>query len=87
MTGGPKLIAEADRFSSIMIYIKIPVSHRIISIASSHLSKQVYFKPCLIMVSYFVGEEDAMSIQYLKMYVGETKRCSCGHYFKLVSAL
>lgn len=32
-----------------------------------------------------VGKDDSVVIKWMKLELGETKKCECGHWFKLVT--
>ena len=33
---------------------------------------------------FFLGQSEDVVIKWMKLSVGETKKCECGHWFKLV---
>ncbi|KAF6040500.1 COX5B [Bugula neritina] len=33
-----------------------------------------------------VCDDDATTVRYIELCMGETRRCQCGHFFKLVDA-
>jgi len=38
------------------------------------------------LLIFILGDDDATTVRYIELCMGETRRCQCGHFFKLVDA-